>query len=249
MQSSVHVGQPEDLASPCRGCWRSYDDILRIKKVHGNRSSFAKVYTKTEAEWTLSNSESFKMLLATSSSLTEFQQKLSDIFTGREEILIGDELQALIYDHASQALPQCSAALVSPFPSPSHSPVAESLYSSQSPRLSQVDHEHSVSTVTGTPSYQATRPAQGFPKEPIWPNSQYPSPRPHRPIIKGSVANVLRRYSIVEEANRRFRIFQALGSGTPAFEMDVAYELQAQLQAYIRKCEDDMFGREGRSWH
>ncbi|KAG8706303.1 hypothetical protein FRC08_001153 [Ceratobasidium sp. 394] len=109
--SVIVLGPPEDLASPLtvfllycmfkgptRGCWRNYDNILRMKKVYKNGCTFAKVYSKTEAEWTLSNRKSFKMLLATFNSIADFQQRLNDIFAGREEVLIGGELQAAIYD-------------------------------------------------------------------------------------------------------------------------------------------------------
>ncbi|KAG9090734.1 hypothetical protein FS749_000327 [Ceratobasidium sp. UAMH 11750] len=248
MQSGVDIGQPEDLANPrttfplyCvfagprRGCWKNYDNITCIRKVYGdNSSSFVKVYTKTEAEWTLNNRESFKMLLATSSNLMEFQQKLNDIFAGREEILIGNELQKAIDKRASEALTQRTATFVSPSLSPSptssQSLPTWSQHSLRSSQLPQVD-------------------PQIVPTEPIWASAQHPSPRSHRPIAKGSVANTLHMHNVIEEATRRFHIIQSSSSRTLAFELDVVRELQSQLQEYTYKLEDNMPRMGDNSWY
>ncbi|KAG9089279.1 hypothetical protein FS749_001454 [Ceratobasidium sp. UAMH 11750] len=256
LQPGILINQPEDLTSPLtpfplycvftgpwRGCWRDYGDIVRIKKVFANFSSFAKVYTKTEAEWTLKHAESFKMLLATSIDIGEFRKKLEGIFAGREDIMIGSELQKSIYDHAGPFAP----VLVSPTPSPT--PVAslssdtETTYPSQSSQPSQVDCGHTYGAFSCSPSSPTTQSTQGFSRAPVWP--QHQTSRPLRTIVKGSVANVLRRHGVMEEATRRFRSFQALESGTMSFELDVAYEVQTKLRAHIRQLEEDMFGTEG----
>ncbi|KAG9089239.1 hypothetical protein FS749_001501 [Ceratobasidium sp. UAMH 11750] len=271
MQPST-VGHPEDISSslteyplycvfkgPHRGCWKDFDDIRRMMKAYRNSCSFAKVYTKTEAEWTLNHSESFKTLLATVGSVGEFQKILEDIFAGHEEIRIGDELQAAIYSRASQAPAPSTISLVSPTPSPVPSPsflsVAEMTRPSQLSQPPQADHRLAYNMVSYPPSSPVARPAQDLSKEPVWPGTQRQSPHPHRTLIKGSVASALRRHSVAEEATRRFRIFQKPGGGNPAFELDVAYELQTKLRALIRQLEDDLLDMEdgeltpSRSWY
>ncbi|KAG8706302.1 hypothetical protein FRC08_001152 [Ceratobasidium sp. 394] len=110
--------------------------------------------------------------------------------------------------------------------------------------LSQTNNGYPYSTTSYTQVHSATQPAHNLSTELTWPNTQSPTPLLRHPLTKGSVANVLRRHSVAEEANCRFRDLQAFSNGTKAFELDVAYELQAALQAHIRELEDSVFGRE-----
>ncbi|KAG8706500.1 hypothetical protein FRC08_001013 [Ceratobasidium sp. 394] len=180
---------------------------------------------------------------------------LEDIFAGREDIMIGEELQKAIDDHASQVPLSRSILLASPTPAPTpaHTPtppcssIAGAAYASQSLQASQNNYQHAHGTSSYILTSPVTQPAPSFPKEPVWPAAQHQSPRPHRLLTKGSVANVLRRHGVAEEATRRFHSFQASSGGTPAFELDVAYELQTKLRAHIRQLEYNMFEREDSS--
>ncbi|KAG8681047.1 hypothetical protein FRC08_015871 [Ceratobasidium sp. 394] len=175
--------------------------------------------------------------------------------------MVGEELQKAIYDRASQELAPFATRLVSPTPSPAPSPASSPALSptpsptpspSRSP-IADMTHRsqptHSPQENNGNnampyaPSSPITQPTQGVSKEPVWPESQVQSPRPHRVLVKGSVANVLRRYSVAEEATRRFRSLEVLGSENPVFELDIAYELQTKLRALIRQLEGEVFGR------
>ncbi|KAG9114906.1 hypothetical protein FRC07_007595 [Ceratobasidium sp. 392] len=244
MQSTIFIGEPEDLSSPMtifplycvyaglrRGCWRNYNNIIRIKAANGGRISYVKVYTKTEAEWTLEHGKSFKTLLATSGSLPEFYQSLEEIFANREKMCIGDELQEAIIDYGTETSSQCFDPMPTPPPAPTPAPSS----SSTAENL----------TVSYSLSRPATQSVHGSYGEPTWTDPQHASPRPHRPIAKGSLVNVLLRHSVADEANRRFQSVEALSSGSSVFELDVAYELQVKLRAHICKLENTVLESEG----